>query len=69
MAMTSEIQALETDRRKAAYARTSGGARLLHDIKADWRRWTGIERATATTVAVLSAVIPLYLALVLSRMH
>jgi len=65
--MTSESQAHENDHRPAAAHRQD--SRLLHDIKADWRRWTGIERATATMAAVLLAFVPLYLAFTFGQMH
>jgi hypothetical protein len=63
--MTSESPARNTDRSH----RSGAPSRLLRDIKADWRRWSGFERATATMVAVLSAFVPLYLVLTLTQAH
>jgi hypothetical protein len=68
-AMTSETQARDIDHSGAAAHRNSGRSRLLRDIKADWRRWSGFERVTAAMVAVLSAFVPLYLVLALGQMH
>jgi hypothetical protein len=67
--MISEGQARDADHPGAAAHRNSGTSRLLRDIKADWRRWSGFERVTATMVAVLSAFVPLYLVLALGQMH
>jgi hypothetical protein len=67
--MTSESQARDSDHSGAATHRTSGRSRLLRDIKADWRRWSGFERVTATMVAVISAFVPLYLVLTLTQTH
>jgi len=63
--MTTESPARATDRSH----RSGRRSRLLRDMKADWRRWSGFERVTATMVAVLSASVPLYLVLTLTQTH
>jgi hypothetical protein len=68
-AMTSESQDGALDHSGAAAHRSSGQSRLLRDIKADWRRWSGFERVTAAMVALLSAFVPLYLVLTFGQMH
>jgi hypothetical protein len=67
--MSIENEARDLDHSGAAAHRTPGHSRLLRDIKADWRRWSGFERVTAAMVAVLSACVPLYLVLTLGQIH
>jgi hypothetical protein len=67
--MTSGSHARDDGQTGAAAHQTSGWSRLARDIKADWRRWNGLERLTATMVAVVSAFVPLYLVLMLNQTH
>jgi hypothetical protein len=68
-AMTSGSHAQGDGHTGAPAHQTSGWSRLARDFKADWRRWNGLERLTATMVAAVSAFVPLYLVLMLNQTH
>jgi hypothetical protein len=61
--MASEPYASDDRNGAADHKENAASSRTLRDIKADWRRWSVLERATAALVGVLSALVPLYLLL------
>jgi hypothetical protein len=68
--MTSASQASDAIRADApVHGPSPAASRLLRDIKADWKRWTALERITAALVAALSALVPLYLLATLGLTH
>jgi hypothetical protein len=68
--MTTASQASDAIRADGpAHGPSPAASPLLRDIRADWQRWSAVERITAALVAALSALVPLYLLATLGLMH
>lgn len=63
--MASEPYASDDRTGAADLKENAASSRTLRDMRADWRRWSVLERATAALVGALSALVPLYLLLTL----